>query len=284
MRKTGLLLAMLLVTGMLLAQPQYPDQSPSTTAPPPADSSAPPPNAPQGYPQTTMPPPDTTAPPPVQTSPQTAAPEGQSPVLGTRPATTPTNVQGQVPAGTEIRAVLDTALSTKTSHEGDQFTATVAEPVNGTQGAVLIPAGSKIRGEVTESEQGKTLPAIRGKAKLNLRFRDVQLPNGQVLPLTASLVSVNDTKKGTSESTSQEGEVTQGRSTGTIAKDVGIGAGLGTVAGLIFGSPLKGLAIGAIAGGGYVLATGGKDVNLPAESGLVLKLDRPLDVTGATTP
>ena len=277
MRKAGLVLfVLLLVTGVLLAQTQYPNQAPSTTAPPP--------DATQNYPQTTTPPPpDTTAPPPTQTAPQSTAPEGQSPVLGTRPATTPTNVQGQVPAGTEIRAVLDTALSTKTSHAGDQFTATVSEPVNGTQGAVLVPAGSKIHGQVTESEEGKTLPAIRGKAKLNLRFTDVQLPNGQTLPLTATLVSVNDTKKGTSENTSTEGEVTQGRSTGTIAKDVGIGAGLGTVAGLIFGSPLKGLAIGAIAGGGYVLATGGKDVNLPAESGMVLKLDRPLDVTGATT-
>jgi hypothetical protein len=41
-----------------------------------------------------------------------------------------------------------------------------------------------------------------------------------------------------------------------------------------FGPPLKGLAVGNLAGGGYVLATKGKQVNLPAECGLRLRVDR----------
>jgi hypothetical protein len=65
-----------------------------------------------------------------------------------------------------------------------------------------------------------------------------------------------------------------------VAKDVGIGAGIGTVAGLIFGGPLKGLAVGALAGGGYVLATKGKDVELPAQTGLVIRLDQPVNSNG----
>ena len=68
-----------------------------------------------------------------------------------------------------------------------------------------------------------------------------------------------------------------------VAKDVGIGAGIGTVAGLLFGGPLKGLAIGALAGGGYVLATKGKEVNLPAQTGMVIKLDQPLGAQGSTS-
>jgi hypothetical protein len=72
---------------------------------------------------------------------------------------------------------------------------------------------------------------------------------------------------------------TQGKD---VAKDVGIGAGVGTVAGLIFGAPLKGLAIGALAGGGYVLATKGKDVQLPAQTGMVIRLDQPLSINGAS--
>lgn len=180
---------------------------------------------------------------------------------------------GEVAAGTEIRATLDTPLSTKTSKPGDRFTATVGQPVQGSNG-VVIPAGARIEGEVAEAEQGKTLPAIRGRGKLNLRFRDIVLPNGQTIPLVATLVSVNSTSGKQTQKADNEGQVQSGTKGKDVAKDVGIGAGIGTVAGLIFGGPLKGLAIGALAGGGYVLATNGRTVNLPAETGMVLRLDQ----------
>jgi hypothetical protein len=191
--------------------------------------------------------------------------------------------QGQVPAGTEIHAALDTPLSTKTSKPGDRFTATVAQPVRGNNGSEIIPVGSRIEGEVSEAEQGKAVAVLRGKGKLNLRFRDVVLPNGQSLPLTATLVSVHSTNGKDSKNADQEGQVESSTRGRDVAKDVGIGAGIGTVAGLLFGGPLKGLAIGAMAGGGYVLATKGKEVNLPAETGMVLKLDQPLVATGPSS-
>jgi len=184
---------------------------------------------------------------------------------------------GEVAAGTEMRATLDTPLSTKTSKPGDRFTATVSQPVSGSNG-VVIPAGARIEGEVAEAEQGKTLPSVRGRGKLNLRFRDIVLPNGKTVPLIATLVSVNNTSGKKIQNADNEGQVQSGTKGKDVAKDVGIGAGVGTVAGLIFGSPLKGLAIGALAGGGYVLATNGKDVNLPAETGMVIRLDQPFSV------
>jgi hypothetical protein len=171
-------------------------------------------------------------------------------------------------------------LSSKTSKPGDRFTATVSDPVRGGNGAVVIPTGSRIEGEVAESEEGKTLPALRGKGKLSLRFRDVLLPNGQTLPMTATLVSVNSTNGKGTKRADEEGQVESGTQGKDVAKDVGIGAGIGTVAGLIFGGPLKGLAVGALAGGGYVLATKGKDVELPAQTGLVIRLDQPVNSNG----
>lgn len=188
---------------------------------------------------------------------------------------------GDVAASTEIRATLDTPLSTKTSKVGDTFTGTVAQPITGSNGQVAIPAGSKVHGEVTEAEEGKTVAVLRGKGKLNMHFRDIQLPDGTTVPLSATLVSVNSTKGKTSAGS--EGEVQSGNTGKRTAKDVGIGAGVGTVAGLIFGSALKGLAIGALAGGGYVLATNGKDVELPAQTGMVLRLDHNLSVPAITT-
>jgi len=187
---------------------------------------------------------------------------------------------GEISSGTELRTTLDTRLSTETSRVGDTFTATLVQPVQDGNGNTVIPAGARVQGEVTEVQKGKTLGTIRGdKAKLNMRFRQIQLPNGNVVPITATLVSVNATKNSGSK-TNNEGEVNGGTSGTKVAKDVGIGAGVGTIAGLIFGSALKGLAIGAIAGGGYVLATGGKNVDLPEQTGLLLRLDQPVAVSG----
>jgi hypothetical protein len=107
---------------------------------------------------------------------------------------------------------------------------------------------------------------------LNLRFRDLTLPSHASFPLSATLLSIHGTNA------NSEGEVQSSTSAKTSATDIGIGAGIGTVAGLILGGALKGLAIGAIAGGGYVLATKGKDVELPAKSGMKLKLDQSLNI------
>jgi len=180
----------------------------------------------------------------------------------------------EVPAGVEIQATLQDELSTKFSRYGDKFTAIVSQPVNAADGSLAIPAGSRITGEVVESEQGRTLPAVRGRGKLNLRFRNLILPDGTTLPLNVSLVSVHNMKA------NEEGQVQSGTSGKTVAKGLGIGAGLGGIAGLIFGGPLKGLAIGAIVGGGYVLSTKGKEVDLPANSGMILRLEQTLRVPG----
>jgi hypothetical protein len=201
--------------------------------------------------------------------------------------TTPTTNSAavdQVPAATEIRAALDTPLSTRTSKPGDRFTATITSPVQGSNGSIVIPSGARVEGEVAEADEGKALAALRGKGKLSLRFRDVVLPNGQTIPLTATLVSVNDTNGKNTKKADEEGQVQSGTRNRDVAKDVGIGAGVGTAAGLIFGGPLKGLAIGALAGGGYVLATKGKEVNLPAQTGMVIRLDQPVTATGPSAP
>jgi hypothetical protein len=200
------------------------------------------------------------------------------PVLQQRPPALPASSipagSRVVPAGTELHATLDRLLSSKTAQAGDTFTATLSEPITARNGAVLLPLGTKLQGEVTDVEQGKVLASVRGKARLDLRFREVKLPNGTTLPITASLLGVNETGKKTGASSDSEGGVSGGTTGGRVVRDVGIGAGIGTVAGLIFGSALKGLAIGAIAGGGYVLATAGKDVELPAETGLRIQLDQ----------
>jgi hypothetical protein len=186
-----------------------------------------------------------------------------------------TAVIDEVGAGTEIHAALDTPLSSKTSKPGDRFTATVSDPVLANNGAVVIPAGARVEGEVAESEDEKTLAALKDKPKLSLRFRDVVLPSGQTLPLTATLVSVHDNGGKNSKKVISENDPDRsGKYSNTI----------GAAARRSLGGPIKGLAIGTLSGGGYVIATNGKDVHLPALAGMLIRVDQPVSWNGTTTP
>lgn len=204
---------------------------------------------------------------------------GNEPALQTRqPSPTTIPMARTVPVNTQFHATLDRALSTKYSHPGDSFTVTLIDPMRNQQGDALIPAGTRLSGVVQVAESGKIFASMRGKGKLELRFQDIDLADGRHLPIEATLLGIVP-KKGTSAETNDEGQVTGGNPSGkTTAKDVGIGAGVGTLAGLIMGSALKGAAIGAIAGGGYVLANSGKDVDLPENTTLNIRLDQLLTV------
>ncbi len=183
----------------------------------------------------------------------------------------------EVGAGTEIHAALDTPLSSKTSKPGDRFTATVSDPVQANNGAVVIPAGARVEGEVAESEDEKTLAALKDKPKLSLRFRDVVLPSGQTLPLTATLVSVHDNSSKNPRKVIAEGQSDQGKS----GKD---SSAIGAATRRSLGGTIKGLAIGTLSGGGYVIATNGKDVHLPALAGMLIRVDQPVSWNGTTAP
>jgi hypothetical protein len=190
-----------------------------------------------------------------------------------------TAVIDEVGAGTEIHAALDTPLSSKTSKPGDRFTATVSDPVRATNGAIVIPAGARVEGEVAESEDEKTLTALKDKPKLSLRLRDVVLPSGQTLPLTATLVSVHQTGGKSSQKVITERQIESGRN-GKDSNSIGAD----TPPARSFGGPIKGLAIGALSGGGYVVTTNGKDVHLPAQAVMLIRVDQPLSWNGTSAP
>ena len=182
-----------------------------------------------------------------------------------------TAVIDEVGAGTEIHAALDTPLSSKTSKPGDRFTATVSDPVRANNGAVVIPAGARVEGEVAESEDEKTLAALKDKPKLSLRFRDVVLPTGQTVPLTATLVSVHDTSGKNSKKAATEG----GKDSNAIGAALQHGEFWRADQGLGHWHPFRRR---------LRVATNGKDVRLPAQAVMLIRVDQPLSWNGTSTP
>ncbi len=171
----------------------------------------------------------------------------------------PTSKPVTVPAGTALTVRLNQTLSSKTSHNGDTFTATVNQPVEA-DGKVVVPKGATVTGTVAEA---KPLGRFKGGAVLRIVLNSLTL-NGTTYNLETSAVSQSVAGKGKRS-----------------AAFIGGGGAAGALIGGLAGGG-KGAAIGALAGAGAGTAgtafTGNKDVVLPAESTLSFKLSKPVDL------
>lgn len=170
--------------------------------------------------------------------------------------------------GTLVTANLQSALSTRTSQEGDTFRARVAEDVRGPDGRVLVPAGTIVEGSVTESRRSSDRDA---EAVLSLSI-DALVLDGARLPLVASIAEV-DLDASTADS-----------ATRTAAK-VATGAAAGAVVGRILGrdtrSTVGGAAVGAAAGAGVALSTRDGHASIEEGARIVIRVDQPVILAGA---
>ena len=159
-----------------------------------------------------------------------------------------------VKPGAEIVVVADQEVSSKTNNSGDQFDASVAEPVV-VGDRVVIPKGARASGTVVDA---KSAGRFKGNAEL-----------------TVALDSVTIKGKRYRVKTSEVTRATKGRGKRT-AEGAGGGAAVGALIGAIAGGG-KGAAIGAGAGAGAGTAgaamTGERDVTINAESKLSFKLE-----------
>jgi len=174
-------------------------------------------------------------------------------------------------AGTEMEVRLLDVLSTQRSERGDEFSAEVVENVQ-CEDETVVPAGTKISGSITHL---KRAGRIRGRSEMNLRFNRMKLPNGLTIPITASVVSIEeraDEEVSDSEGTIR-GESTRSRDVKRIGAGTGIGALIGVLTGGGAGAKI-GAAAGAVAGVAGTLATRGKDIVLYPQTEMIIKLDR----------
>lgn len=194
--------------------------------------------------------------------PATPRPEPRrEPTAKDKPAP-PAPVTKTVPAGTPMDVRFTEPLSSESATAGDAFTVTVVHDVTH-DGVVVIPAGSKVSGTVTEAVG---LKKIGGRAKLTLAF---------------DTLHVGEDRVAMSASIAQEGKNETGRDAATIGGAAAGGAILGRV--LSKGDRNKGTIIGAVVGAaaGTAIAanTKGEEVTIPAGTEMGITLDRPIDVS-----
>lgn len=175
----------------------------------------------------------------------------------------------EVAAGTRFLVELQDKLEASKVKRGKKFEARTIEVLRASDGR-WIPAGAKLKGQVTYVEDNKMM----------LRFERIETRRGK-LPIVASVVQIQD-EKDVKKSPGEEGEI---QASGGRGKSATIGAIVGGGVGAAIGAKQgggKGAAIGAgtgaAAGALIGAAAGGKDLVLHEGTRLELQLDRPLVV------
>lgn len=148
---------------------------------------------------------------------------------------------GTIPAGATLNVASGSKICTNTSKVGERFTATVTDPVVGSNGAV-IPAGATANVEVTELKRSEN-----ANDNVVMGFRIVSVSfGGHTYPVSATT------------NYAQVSKVKNQPKGKDVQKVIG-GAAIGAIAGQILGKSTKatviGGAVGAAAGAGAAAAT-----------------------------
>jgi hypothetical protein len=194
-------------------------------------------------------------------------------------AAIPTRAQSQeLLQGTEVHLRLLTRLSTAVARSGDPFIAEVTEPVYfGSQ--MILPAGARVNGTVGGVIHTRHFSVFRGQAALNLSFRDLEV-DSRIFPAKMSVLGLEGPStaekagKDRKDVKVYEGQVLQAKH--DFKGDViggAIGVGGGTLVGAVFSHAVGGFGFGLIGGAAYIVERKGKEVVLPAQTTIVVRMD-----------
>jgi hypothetical protein len=251
-----LVLALLLISGMSLAQDAAP-QSPTAPVEPAAAV-------------------------PVAATPAAATPAAAAPSPAPSPppaAVADPNIV-TIPAGTKIPLSLKQAISTKNAREGDAVYAETAFPfVIGNR--VVVPAGSFIQGTIAHVERAGH---GHGRAEILMHFTSMIYPSGYTVMLPGSVENAPGADdKSVKDS---EGTIQQDKDTGKKIEDAAKGGVYGTMGGATAGGLATGSLNGARVGAGAGAAAGiaaallkrGNDVKLEVGTSIEMEIQRPVVV------
>ena len=206
--------------------------------------------------------PSTAATPPAASAAQAPAPASATPSGAAAPPPAP--VEPPAPQFREVTIPAGTGLSVKVLSTLASNTSQVEDPVNGAlakavvvSGSTVVPEGAELSGVVTDAKESGR---VKGKASIGFRFNRIVVGGERHSIQTAQVIREAEHKKGDD------------------VKKGGLGAGVGAVVGGIAGGG-TGAAIGAVAGGtGTVLATKGREVEVPPGTVVTVLLQKPLTV------
>jgi len=188
----------------------------------------------------------------------------------------------QVMQGTQVHLTLLNSINTSVAREGDPFVAVVAEPVYlGSQ--LLLPVGTRVNGMIGTVERARMFSTIRGQAYMNLTFRSIEV-DSRLIPVQMSIITIEPPRgqsggKARGDVKVEEGQVIEEKH--DIKGDVvaaTVGTGGGTLIGAVFSHVVRGFGLGLAGSAAYVVVRKGKEVELPAQTGMLVRMDNTITV------
>jgi hypothetical protein len=194
----------------------------------------------------------------------------------------------QVIQGTQVHLTLLSGISSAVARDGDPFVAVVAEPVYlGSQ--LLLPTGTRVNGIIGTVEKARRFSILRGQAYMNLTFRSIEV-DSRLIPVQMSILTIEQPHgqadgKRRKDVKIEEGQVVQEKH--DIKGDIvggTIGTGGGALVGAVFSHVARGFGLGLAGSAAYIVARKGKDLELPAQTGMLIRMDNTITVpvTGAS--
>jgi len=192
----------------------------------------------------------------------------------------------QVLQGTQIQLTLLTSINTGLAKDGDPFVAIVADPVMlGSQ--LLIPAGTRINGVISTVEKARRFSVFRGQAYVNINFRSMEV-DSRLIPIQMSIIAFQPPRGQADGKQRKDVKVTEGQVVqqkhdfkGDVIGGT-IGTGAGTIVGAVFGKVVQGFGFGLAGSAAYILIRKGKEVELPAQTGILVRMDNTITVPVTT--
>ncbi|HLK51469.1 MAG TPA: hypothetical protein VKT49_25185 [Bryobacteraceae bacterium] len=182
------------------------------------------------------------------------------------PANAPLPGRLTIEPGTFLTVRINQPLSTDRNHEGDFFSATLAEPVV-VDGVVVAQRGQTLAGRVSKVDRGGR---VSGVSQLGIELTSLTAVDGQQVGLQTQLIN-------------RDGHSTAGRDVATVGTTTGVGAAIGAAADWGRGAAI-GAGVGAAAGLAGVLLSRGAPAVVYPESLLTFRVTAPATVATDRAP
>jgi hypothetical protein len=194
----------------------------------------------------------------------------------------------QVVPGTQVRLHIVSSIGTAISRDGDPFVAVVAEPVF-VGNSLLIPAGTRVNGVIGTVERARHFSIFRGQAYMDLTFRSLEI-DSRLIPVRMSILAIEQPGQDRDAARRKDVKIDEGQIVqekhdykGDIT-GASIGTGGGALVGLIFSNVVRGFGFGLAGSAAYIVARKGKEVDLPAETGVLVRIDNGVTLPGSLEP
>jgi hypothetical protein len=180
--------------------------------------------------------------------------------------------------GTEVHLRLITGLSTAVAKSGDPFIAEVTQPVY-VGNEMVLPAGTRVHGTVGGVIHSRHFSIFRGQAAMSLSFRDLEVDH-RVYPAKMSILRLQGPAREDREGKRRrdvkvdEGQVVEAKH--DVKGDIiggAIGVGGGSLVGAMFSNVARGFGFGMIGAAVYIVERKGKEVDLPAQTNIRVRMD-----------